>query len=556
MSYNTGYMGNQIGQMAQLVPTQWGYYSYSPLQIVDPYTDKTRTLKAIWTEAWWLNPPFGLPRSDIDYQELAQYEDNVYIKLVVNHIVDSITQTDWDIVGFDDTKEPPKAAIKEVEDFFECRTWMESWESALRRMLPDLLLYDAGVLVKVFAKKDYDEEGNLKNKKAKPVEIMARDGRSFLKDQSIFGKIVRFWQYSWVGMQGKPISFDVDEIIYLQMRPRSRSPYGTANLQIVKSVVDYLTATITAQRSFFENGMFPGGSIDFSDVIDIEELKKRAQLMKEQLKGEKNTNKWLITSGGTKVTPLQFTSQQTQWIQGSDHLAKIIYGIFKVPASELGFTEGANRATGIQQSSAYKVKGVQNILRLLENYINREIIWKHFSTDVKFTFDRSLDLQDEKIRTDIDHTQITDGVKTINEIRNRDGLEEFDDDFFDAPFAADVAREKIMSGGEEEPGDISPKGEEPGVMPGEEETPEESAAAPTGGVTETREETEKIEKAVSVEAQSGEEGYALIPTVVDSKKRKKKKEKQLEDDTVKDITDISDSMHKEIEKKLKQLYEE
>ena len=548
-------MGNQIGQMAQLVPTQWGYYSYSPLQIMDPYSDPSKTLKAIWTEAWWLNPPFGLPRSDIDYQELAEYEDNVYIKLVVNHIVDSIVQTDWDIVGVDETKEPPEAAIKEVEDFFEGREWMESWESALRRMLPDLLLYDAGVLIKVFSKKDYDEEGNLKSKKAKPVEIMARDGRSFLKDQSIFGKIVRFWQYSWVGMQGKPISFDVDEIVYLQMRPRSRSPYGTANLQIVKDVVDYLTATITAQRKFFENGMFPGGSIDFSDVIDIDELKKRAQMMKEQLKGENNTNKWLITSGGTKITPLQPTSAQTQWIQGSDHLAKIIYGIFKVPASELGFTEGQNRATGIQQSSTYKVKGVQNILRLLENYINREIIWRHFSTDVKFTFDRSLDLQDEKIRTDIDHTQITDGVVTINEIRKRDGKDTFEDDFFDAPFAADVAREKIMSGGEEESGEMPPEGEEPGVMPGEEETLEEVAATPTGGVKETREEAEKIEKAVSVEAQSGDAGYALIPTVVDSKKRKKK-EKDLEDDTAKDLADISEAAHKEIEKKLAQLYEE
>jgi len=473
MAYNNGYNnGNQVGQMAQLVPTQWGYYSYSPLQVVDPYTDPSKTLKAIWTEAWWLNPPFGLPRSDIDYQELAPYEDNVYIKLVVNHIVDSIVQTDWDIVGVDDSKEPPEVMIKEVTDFFDGREWMESWESALRRMLPDLLLYDAGVLIKVFAKKDYDEEGNLKNDKAKPVEIIARDGRSFLKDQSIFGKIIRFWQYSWVGMQGKPISFDVNEIVYLQMRPRSRSPYGTANLQIVKDVVDYLTATITAQRKFFENGMFPGGSIDFADVVDVDELKKRAQVMKEQLKGENNTNKWLITSGGTKVSPIQTTSQQSQWIQGSDHLARIIYGIFKVPASELGFTEGTNRATAIQSSSTYKVKGVQTILRLLENYINREIIWRHFSTDVKFTFDRSLDLQDKKIRSDIDHVQITDGIITINEIRKRDGLDEFADEFFNAPFAADVAREKIMAGGEEEGGMPSEEGEEPEAMPGEDQLEE------------------------------------------------------------------------------------
>ena len=552
MSYNNGYTSNSLNLM-QLTPASSGYYSYSPLQVVDVRAKTPGLLKSVYTADFWFNPPFGRPRA-IDYPELEPYENNVYVKLVVNHIIDSVVMTDWDIVNVDDTADPLESSIKEVTEFFEGREWIESWESGLRRMLPDLLLYDCGLMVKVFKKASYDKNGELKNKKEKPIEIVVRDGRSFLKDMSIHGKIIKYWQYSWISISGKPVSFAADEIVYLQMRPQSRSPYGVSNLAVIKDVVDYLTATITAQRKFFENGMFPGGSIDFSDTLDVAELQKRAQLMKEQLKGEKNTNKWIITSGGTKVTPLQFTSQQTQWIQGSEYLAKFIFGLFKVPSSELGFTEGQPRATGIQQSQIYKSKGIKNILSLLENYINREIIWKHFSSDVKFVFDRSLDLQDKKIRADVDHVQIEDGVVTINEIRKRDGLETFEDDFFDAPFAADVAREKIMSGGEEEPGVMPPEGEEPGVMPGEEETPEESAAAPTGGVTETREETEKIEKAVSVEAQSGDAGYALIPTVVDSKKRKKKV-KDLEDGTVKDLKDWSESAHKEIEKKLAQLYE-
>jgi HK97 family phage portal protein len=547
---NNGYTSNQ---MLELVSSNMGYYSYSPLQVVDTRVKTPGLLKSVYTTDFFYNPPFGRPRF-LDYVELEPYENNVYIKLVVNHLIDSITQTDWDIVGVDEEKEPPKAVIKELEDFFEGRNWIESWESGLRRMLPDLILYDCGVFIKIFAKKDYDKNGELKNKKAKPIEIMARDGRSFLKDMSVHGKIIKYWQYSWMSITGKPVSFAADEIVYLQMRPQSRSPYGTANLEVVKNVVDYLTAAITAQRAFFENGMFPGGSIDFADVVDIEELKKRAQLMKDQLKGEGNMNKWLISSGGTKVTPLQFTSQQSQWIQGSEYLAKIIFGIFKVPATELGFTEGQNRSVSIQQSSTYKVKGVKNILSLLENYINREIIWRHFSTDVKFVFDRSLDLQDLTIRTNIDKINVDTGLVTINEIRKRDGKETFEDDFFDAPFAADVAREKIMSGGEGEGGEMPPEGEEPGVMPGEEETPEEVSVTPTGGVTETREEAEKIEKATNVGAQSGDAGYALAPVVIDAKK--KKKEKDIEDGTVKDLADVSDAAHKEIEKKLAQLYEE
>ena len=550
--FNNGYIQQQI---TQLSPSNLGYYAHSPLQVVESGVKTPGFLKGTYTTDFWWNPPWGRPRS-IDYPELEEYEHNVYVQMVVNHIVDSIVKTDWDIVSYEEEKEPPEAIVKEVTDFFASKKWQESWKSGLRRMLPDLLLYDCGVLIKVFAKKDYDDEGNLKNKEAKPVEIMSRDGRSFLKDQTLYGTIKQYFQYTWMGIQGKPIAFDVDEIVYLQMRLQSRSPYGVSNLEVIKSVVDYLTSSINANRKYWENGFFPGGHLDHPDIVDIDELKKRAQLYKEQLKGEGNYNKWLITSGGVKVTPLQFTNQQMSWLQSSEYFARIVFAIFKVPGSELGFTEGQNRSTGIQQSQIYKSKGVQNVLDLLEDYINRDIIWKHFSEDVKFVFDRSLDLQDETIRTNIDKINVDTGLRTINEIRNRDGLEEFDDDCFNAPFAADVAREKIMSGGEEG-GEMPPEGGEPGMMPGEEETTEETATAPTGGVTETREEAEKFEKAVSVGAESGDPGYALIPTVVDAakKKKQKKKAKDLEDGTVKDLKDWSESAHKEIEKKLAQLYE-
>ena len=549
--FNNGYMQSQI---IQLAPSNMGYYAHSPLQVVEYGIKTPGLMKGTYTTDFWFNPPFGRPRN-IDYPELEDYEHNVYVQMVVNHIVDSVVKTDWDIVSYDEEEEAPEAVVKEVTDFFASKKWQESWKSGLRRMLPDLLLYDCGVLIKVFAKKDYDEEGILKNKESKPIEMMSRDGRSFLKDQTLYGTIKQYYQYTWMGIQGKPIAFDVNEIVYLQMRPASRSPYGVANLEVIKSIVDYLTSSINANRKYWENGFFPGGHLDHPDMVDIDELKKRAQLYKEQLKGEGNYNKWLITSGGVKVTPLQFTNQQMSWLQSSEYFARIVFAIFKVPGSELGFVEGQNRSTGIQQSQIYKSKGVQNVLDLLEDYINRDIIWKHFSEDVKFVFDRSLDLQDEKIRTDIDHTQITDGVKTINEIRRRDGDEEFADDFFNAPFAADVARNRIMQEGMEEEGGM---GEEPGTQPGEEMTPEEGAAVPTGGVTEEREETEKIEKSVNIGAQSGEEGYTLVPVVVDGKKdkKRKKKEKELEDSTVKELKDWSDKAKQDIEKKLDQLYVE
>jgi len=424
------------------------------------------TMKGVMTESFWLSPPWGRPRA-IDYQTLELYEKNEWIIMVTTHIIDSIIQCKFSINSIDEDK-IVQLHIDKVTEFFKSKNWQESWKETLRRMLPDLLLYDAGVLIKVFPKhaynknmqliksedktKDFEITQKLK-KRAKPIEIVARDGRSFLKDVDLYGFVKGFFQYAWIAPHAKPIAFDKDEIIYLSMRPQSRSPYGTAPLETIMNIVDYLSASVNANRKYWENGMFIGGQIDHPDINDIDEMQARSEMYAAELKGEENYNKWLLTFGGTKVTPLAFTNQQMQWLETSEFFGRIVFAIFKVTPSELGFTDGMNHATADIQSKVYKSKGVQNILDLLEEYINREIIWKHFYDDVEFKFDRSLDLGDKQIQSNIDHLQLTDGITTINQIRNRDGDEVFEDDLFDKPYAEMTYQDQMMSEGMEEEGE-------------------------------------------------------------------------------------------------------
>lgn len=406
--------------------------------------------KAVFTQQFWLNPPWGRPRS-INYTQLEEYENNIWVRMVITHIIDSVIQCNYAIKAINEDK-IVQSHIDEVTEFFESRTWSESWSETLRRMLPDLLLYDCGVLIKVFPKKDYDENMELKGN-PKPVEMVSRDGRSFLKNTDLYGYTDKYFQYSWIAPQSKPVAFLKDEIIYMQMRPQSRSPYGLAPLETIMSVVDYLTSSVSANRKYWENGMFLGGQIDHPDINDIDEMEARAEMYKAELKGEQNYNKWLLTFGGTKITPLAFTNQQMQWLETSEFFGRLVFAIFKVTPSELGFTDGMNHATADVQSQVYKSQGVQNLLDLLENYINREIIWKHFHEDVEFKFDRSLDLQDRQVQSNIDHLQLADGIKTVNEIRNREGNEVYEDIIFDSPFAEMTFQDQLMSEGMEEEGE-------------------------------------------------------------------------------------------------------
>lgn len=551
---NNGYINLQFTQLGGLTPLEVHQSMLSPVQALETVKDKNMR-KGVYTQDFYIRPIFGKPRLGIDYGELEDYENNIIIRMVITHIIDSVTQTDFNIIPIkkeDEISDETQKRIDTTTEFFEGRKWMESWNATLRRMLPDLLMYDCGILIKVFGKECYDEHGVLKeNNKTPPLELSSRDGRSFLIDCDPYGHIIKYWQYSFMNIQSTPISFAKDEIIYIMGRPQSRSVYGVASLSIIKDVMDYITASMSANRAFWENGYFPGMQIDHPDIVDPDELLVRAQLYKDTLKGEKNYNRALITAGGTKVTPLQFTNQQNQWLEASEYMQKLVFALFKLSPSQLGFTEQTNRATAIVQSQNYKQEGVRTILTLLENYLNREIIWKYFGDDIIFKFDDSLDLGDRKQQADIDHLQLTDGTVTINEIRSRDGDENFADLEFNSPFASMVMQQKIMMGGEgeeEEGGEMGGWGEEPEERPGEKETPEEAAAPETPA--------EKLEKAVMASTPMGSPGAALIPTVWDGaeKKKRKKKEKDQEDDTKDDLDKWAKAAQDKIEADLVRIY--
>ena len=502
---------------------------YDPIKLMTAAPDDKTRYKATFTKAWWNNPIFGRPR-DINYTYLEEYENNVWIRIIVSHICDSVVQTGHQIVAVNEDKKDdvPESHITELQEFFSSKSWTESWGVTLRRLIPDLLLYDCGVIVKLFPKIDYNDLGELKNEKSKPLGLISRDGRSFLVDSDLFGNTKRYFQYSWISPQARPISFDKDEIVYMQMRPQSRSPYGIASLEIVKDLLDYLTASITTQRKYYENNFPVGGTIDHPDMVDIEELRQRAQLYKETLQGENNSGKWLMTMGGTVVTPLQQSARDSQWLESSQFFGKLIFALFKIAPSELGFTENLNRATAESQSENYKQKGVRNILSLLEEYINREIVYKHFYTDVKFKFDDALDLTDRKTQSDIDHTQLTDGTITINEIRNRDGKALYDDEEFNNPFAEMAMQNKMMEEGGEEGEDEGEFNEEP----------------------EVEFKDEDVTKAVTTES-------AFIPTKWDRQEQKKqeKKDKEVEEDSVKELQTWSDEKKKIVEENLREFYD-
>ena len=464
--------------------------------------------KAVYTEAFWLAPPYGRPR-DIDYGRLEALERSVWVRMCIQHIINGVAKARWNISPDEEGDDVPESEIKEVEDFFKSRKWSDSFREVLRITLPDMLHYDAGVILKAYESKAYDEQWNLKDggKGYKPVELYARDGRSFMKDTDLTGNLWGYWQYSWFNPQGKPTWFSPNEVLYLQLNPQSRSPYGISNLEIIEREVTYLKDSTEAQTKYWKNGLFVGGVIRMPEVKDINEIKRYQKYYESKLKGAENYNKWIVAGGDADFQTQPFTPQQMQWLDSQKWFAKLVFSVFRVTPSELGFTEDLNRATGAQQMQIYKSEAIMPILELLEEIINREIVWKDFSERVKFTFEKEFDLDDSRKQAEIDSIRLNMGLNSINELRDRDGLQKWDDEQYDLP----MHHQEEQEGGEEEQGfpplNLGSKDQKQGH-----EMPESS----TEPETDLDDEGEgDATKAARAGALSGQEGYTPIPESYD-----------------------------------------
>lgn len=389
------------------------------------YISEKKSDKATITSPEWVtNPMFGSPRR-INFTELEEYEEDITVQAAINYIIDSVATCEWDIVVDKDVED--EIDNSEVVKFFEGENWDQSFEQALRGIIADTLLYDCGVFIISFPEYAYDDNHTLIKFDTKPVSLWARDGRSFIKQVTVHGKIIKYWQYSFLHLATMPIEFDKAEVIYVQERPSTRGPYGTSKLEVVKNIADFMMAVQEGHRAEQENGLQPGGIINYADIKDTEELKRKIAITKAQLQGEDNKGKWLGTSGETSFTAFNITADDT-WIPGCDFYQQQILSIFKVPKTVLGITSSdTNRATSISQNTSFKRYGVATMMTLLEGILTREIVKKYFNEKLSFKFTREIDLTDEAIRADIDAKNVATGIVTVNELRQRDGREEIEE---------------------------------------------------------------------------------------------------------------------------------
>jgi len=379
-----------------------------------------------------------------------------FVEMCISTIVDEVSSVSWDITvkeGIDITPEHEEQ-IKHVKSFYENpNTNKESFDEIRRKYIRDILEIDAGVLIKMF------------NIKGEMVELMARDGSTFTKNPDIYGRIVdrddlimdpniaaegnkdsrqmepgwitaadarekaAYFQYGWI-TGARPVPFGKKEIVWFERNPRTDNIYGRSPIEVLAQSIQTLIYSIEHNLEYFSDNGIPKGVIGLEGA-DADAIKAFKDQWEEQQRTKDSAGNWkhnfhhLPVVGKTPVfTRLQFTNAELELIESQKWWAKMVWACFGVTATELGYTEDAKGLSNqIVQSNIFRKRAINPILRIEEYKHNHEIMSEFEYPDLEFKF-LMFDVDEETKKANLWKLQLDAGYKSINEIRQEEGLDE------------------------------------------------------------------------------------------------------------------------------------
>jgi len=409
---------------------------------------------------FFYKPPFGYPRyKDLNYYR--QLAASIYVDMCETAIIDEVCSVEWDIVAEDraGNEVPGKEAdVERITQFFENpNTNKESWESIVRMMLPDLLELNSGVMVKTF------------NAFGKFVEIVARDGGAFTKNPDPYGMYTNkadlilvkdimgeqeeegrqnltypllggaltseqakedaaYFQYGH-NTAARPVPFGKREVVWFEKKLRTDDLYGRSAMEVLAKTVQTLVYAVESQLEYFSDNSIPQGVLGL-DGMSTEDMKAFAQQWTESQKVKDTFGNWKkkfhklsMVNKMPKFERLSFSNQELELIESQKWWSKMVWAAFGITATELGFTEDAAGAGNqIVQTSIAKKRIIYPLLRLIEYHVNTEIIPEFGVEGIRYKY-KIFDIDEETKKWGLYKMQTDSDLKTINEIRNAEGLD-------------------------------------------------------------------------------------------------------------------------------------
>ena len=298
-----------------------------------------------------------------------------------------------------------------------------SAETSLRALqelvVNDLLVYDSGVIVK-----NYSRSGELAELYTVPgheIKLYRNEDRTTPQPPEP--------AYVWEDQGIMRAEFTNAELIYIMANP-TQTGYGISPLEVAAYVI---TASLFADQyniDYFKNSNVPPGIMSLGKDITEDQRNLFQSLWDQEVQGRAGgLHRMLFMAGSdnAKFIPLQnLSNRDMQMMEYLKWTVSIKCACYGVSPQDIGFTQDfrgmGSGGVAEQQAELTESRGIDSITQLLSQYYNAEIVKSEFDfDDVKFEWQKA-DKHNSAADAAIDIADISRGVITRNERRNKLGL--------------------------------------------------------------------------------------------------------------------------------------
>jgi len=372
--------------------------------------NKSNETKGPVVPTWFWQAKLGVPRG-IDAPELRQYAKSAWVQMVKRTVKNNVMITDWDVIAPDEEDETDYSEdIEQVKQIlnFPNRNG-DTFATLWGMFLDDVMDLDAGVIWK-----GRNAFGNI-------AELFAHEGSKFLISMDKYGILEKYYQYSYQAPMQAPKPFEPRDLVYGKIGVNTdKYPYGWSPLQSIQQIVELMIQSDRFNKEFFQNNAIPDGVVNIQMEEQALQRFRNDWMNKNKGKAHKLA---FVNAPELKFTPMGLTNKDMQWLDGQKWYFHIVFGAYGLSPAEVGFYDDVNRASQEGQERVSVKNAIRPYLTLIQDKINREIIPEIIGHDkIKFEWFPQDD-QAEKLEHEQDMAKLNASVITINELRNKEGLD-------------------------------------------------------------------------------------------------------------------------------------
>jgi len=373
-----------------------------------------------------MNQQYGLRKpNQITFSTLRRMAASNWVdRTCINTLRDEISgSVPWDITPVD----PKSYYDKKFQEYImellrRPNKNNENWRTFIDKIIEDILVVDAGTFEKV-----RDSSGLI-------TELYHVDGATIKPCYDEHGMIGEpaYQQYLPNRNLDKPVAeWNNEDLVYIMWNPQGSIDNFGFGQSPVESGLAVGTAFLHAEAynlMFFKNNTIPPMIINMGKEVPPAEIDKFRSFLAAEMQGLQGFHAPVIASfnEGFKVENLLAKPNDMAWEKYVEWQMRWKVALYRMSPQDIGFTLDQYKVEGETQLQLSKNKAINSLKNVIKQYLDSEVLHDvaldKYATNLQFDW-VDTDVVDPVDQANVDKVYLQTGVKSINDIRQRDGLD-------------------------------------------------------------------------------------------------------------------------------------